>query len=113
MKRIKQISDCLLARATAFFLIIFIVMFGSSLYEEEKSEGGEKTMVSLSSLSIPQRAEIIDTWIASERNRDIVKRKLIDGLTFEQVAEEFDPSTRWTQKIVADAIKIIQEKAVS
>ena len=42
MKRIKRISDCFLPRATAFFLIIFIVMFGPSLYEEEKSEGKEK-----------------------------------------------------------------------
>ena len=36
----------------------------------------------------------IDEWIKSERDRQIMKRKLIDGITFEQLAEEFDMSVR-------------------
>ena len=32
----------------------------------------------------------------AERNRMLLKRKLLDGLTYEQVAEEFDLSVRQT-----------------
>jgi DNA-directed RNA polymerase specialized sigma24 family protein len=34
------------------------------------------------------------------RNRKIVKRKLLDGLTYEQVAEEFELSVRQVKYIV-------------
>ena len=36
----------------------------------------------------------------AERNRKIVKRKLLDGLTYEQVAEEFELSVRQVKYIV-------------
>lgn len=36
----------------------------------------------------------------AERNRMLLKRKLLDGLTYEQVAEEFDLSVRQTKSIV-------------
>lgn len=36
----------------------------------------------------------------AERNRMLLKRKLLDGLTYEQVAEEFDLSVRQTKYIV-------------
>ena len=45
----------------------------------------------------------IDTWIYgrnSERNRKILKRRLIDGETFQNLAEEFDLSIQAVQKIV-------------
>jgi len=45
----------------------------------------------------------IDEWVIgrhAERNRKVLKRKLIDGLTFEEVAEEFDLSVRHTKNIV-------------
>ena len=43
---------------------------------------------------------IIDEWIFSERNRKILKRRLLDGITFERLAEEFDMSVRQTKNIV-------------
>lgn len=43
---------------------------------------------------------LIDEWIFNERNRKIAKRKLIDGITFEKLAEEFDLSTTQAKKIV-------------
>ena len=45
-------------------------------------------------LSVSQIEYIIDEWIKSEQDRKILKRKLIDGITYEQLAEEFDMSTR-------------------
>lgn len=43
---------------------------------------------------------IIDQVIHSERNRAILKRKLIDGITFEKIGEEFDLSTKQVKNIV-------------
>ena len=34
----------------------------------------------------------IDRWVKSERNRAILKRRLIDGLTFDELSAEFDLS---------------------
>lgn len=34
----------------------------------------------------------IDKWIKSERNRLILKRRLIDGLTFDELSNEFNLS---------------------
>jgi len=43
---------------------------------------------------------IIDERISNERNRKILKRRLIDGVCFEPLAEEFDLSVRQVQNIV-------------
>lgn len=40
----------------------------------------------------------------AERNRAILKRRLIDGIYFEPLAEEFDLSIRQTQNIVYKGI---------
>jgi DNA-directed RNA polymerase specialized sigma24 family protein len=42
----------------------------------------------------------IDEWIHSERDREILARRLIDGITFERLAEEFDMSVRQIKNIV-------------
>lgn len=46
---------------------------------------------------------LIDEWITgrnAERDRSILKRRLIDGLTYERLAEEFDLSVRQVKNIV-------------
>lgn len=43
---------------------------------------------------------LINEWIFSERDRAIIKRRLLDGICFEPLAEEFDMSVRQIQKIV-------------
>ena len=45
-------------------------------------------------------AEVIDEFIHSERDRAILKRRLIDGLCFEPLAEEFKMSVRQIKNIV-------------
>lgn len=54
-------------------------------------------------LSRSQWENLIDEWIFSERDRAILKRRLLDGRTFEQLAEEFDFSTQNIQRIVYKA----------
>ena len=49
------------------------------------------------------RSEIehyIDEWIFSERDRNILKRRLLDGICFEPLAEEFKLSVRQVKAIV-------------
>ena len=47
-----------------------------------------------------QISGIIDEYIHSERNRKILKRRYVDGITYERIAEEFDLSVRQTKAIV-------------
>ena len=44
--------------------------------------------------------KLIEQWIFNERDRDIIKRRLLDGICFEPLAEEFDLSVRQIQTIV-------------
>ena len=47
-----------------------------------------------------QIREIIGEYIHNERDRKILIRRLIDGVTFERLAEEFDLSVRQTKSII-------------
>lgn len=47
-----------------------------------------------------QIAALIDEWIHSERDRRIMKRRLIDGVCFEPLAEEFGLSVVQVKRIV-------------
>lgn len=54
-------------------------------------------------LSRSQWEYLIDEWIFSERDRKILKRRLLDGICFEPLAEEFDLSVRQIKSIVYKA----------
>ena len=43
---------------------------------------------------------LIDQYVFSERDRAILKRRLLDGITFEDLSAEFDLSVRQTKNIV-------------
>ena len=45
-------------------------------------------------------AELIDEHIHSERDRKILKRRLIDGRCYEPLAEEFDLSVNQIRRII-------------
>jgi hypothetical protein len=47
--------------------------------------------------------KLIDQWIFNEKHRAIVKRRLLDGICFEPLAEEFDMSDRQVKTIVYKA----------
>lgn len=47
-----------------------------------------------------QIRELIAEYIHSERDRRILERRLIDGITFERLAEEFDMSVSQMKRII-------------
>ena len=51
-------------------------------------------------LSRTEWENLIDEWIFNERDRQILNRRLLDGLTFEQLANEFNYSTQNIQRII-------------
>ena len=57
-----------------------------------------------------QIRELIAEHIHSERDRRILERRLIDGITFERLAEESDLSVRQTKTIVHRSEEILFRK---
>lgn len=51
-------------------------------------------------LSNSRIAALIDEWIHSQRDRAILKRRLIDGVCYEPLAEEFDLSVPQIKRII-------------
>lgn len=60
----------------------------------------EKEKMIKKELSRSQIENLIDEWIFSERDRAILKRRMLDGICYEPLAEEFDLSVRQIKKIV-------------
>ena len=57
----------------------------------------------LSVISSSELSDIIDEWVKgrhAQRNKAIMKRRMIDGICFEPLAEEFDLSVRHIKTIV-------------
>lgn len=54
-----------------------------------------------------QMRQLIDEYIHSERDRAIMKRRKIDGICFEPLAEEFQMSERQIKSIVYRCEEII------
>lgn len=46
-----------------------------------------------------QIEHLINEWIHDQRDREIVRRRLLDGIIFERLAEEFDLSVTRTKTI--------------
>lgn len=51
-------------------------------------------------LSRSEWENLIDEWVFSERDRALLKRRLLDGICYEPLAEEFDLSVQQTKSIV-------------
>lgn len=54
-------------------------------------------------ISNTELSQIIDEWVNgrhAKRNREIMKRRLIDGICYEPLAEEFDLSVRQVKRVV-------------
>jgi len=54
-------------------------------------------------LSRTELEHLIDEWIIgrnAERDRQILKRRLLDGVTYDRLAEEFDLSVRQLKNII-------------
>lgn len=48
-----------------------------------------------------QVSGLIDEYCFDERNRAILKRRFLDGITLEKLSEEFDLSVNMIQRIVS------------
>ena len=53
-----------------------------------------------SGLSRSEISTLIDEWVFSERDREILKRRLLDDICFEPLADEFGMSVRQIKNIV-------------
>ena len=53
---------------------------------------------------------VISEYVSSERDRNLLRRRLIDGIRFEQLAEEYDLSVTQTKNIVYKYEQILYEK---
>lgn len=59
--------------------------------------------VDLDNITNSEIAHAIDEWIHSERDRKILKRRLIDGICYEPLADEMQMSVRQIKDIVSRA----------
>lgn len=66
-------------------------------------------MKDIKDLSYSEWVHLIDEWVLNERDRRLIKRRLLDGIGFEQLAEEFYLSTQRTKAIVYSAIEKISK----
>lgn len=59
-----------------------------------------KRRFDFSKFSRSQLSNVIDEWVHDERDRKILKRRLLDGVCFERLAEEFDLSYSQIKRII-------------
>ncbi len=53
-------------------------------------------------LDIPRSAweNLIDEWIFNEKHREMLKESLLDGITYERIAEKHEMSPRQVARII-------------
>jgi DNA-directed RNA polymerase specialized sigma24 family protein len=56
-----------------------------------------------------QIRELIDEHIHSERDRQILKRRMIDGICYEPLAEEFEMSVRGVKYLILRGVQVIEK----
>lgn len=57
-------------------------------------------MSKFENISNSELSDLIDNWIKSERDRRILKRRLIDGISYDALSEEFQLSYDRIKQIV-------------
>lgn len=63
----------------------------------------------LQELSRSEIHHLIDEYIHNERNRNVLKRRVTDGITYERLAEEFDMSVAQIKNIVYKSQDILNK----
>ena len=69
-----------------------------------------KNVFEESGLPICACKALIDEWIFDKKNREIVKDKLIDGMSYVELSKKYKMSVRQLKYIVSDCTKRIQER---
>lgn len=70
----------------------------------------EERLFDTSNLPLSACAEIIDQWIFSEKGRKILKRRLLDGLSYPELSKEFGLSQRQIKNIVYEGCDKLEKK---
>ena len=52
---------------------------------------------------------LIDNWIKNQRDRGIMKRKLIDGITYERISEEYELSVKQVYRICKKYVALLYQ----
>ena len=66
-------------------------------------ESEERSKPDFENISNSELEKLINEWIHSERDRKILKRRLIDGICYEPLADEMNMSVRHIKNIVSRA----------
>ena len=66
-----------------------------------------RTIIINSGLSVYEIEDLIDSWIFSERDRYILKRVLLDRISYEKVSEEIGLSVRQTKRIASSGMMVL------
>lgn len=66
-------------------------------------ESEERSKPDFENISNSELENLINEWIHSERDRKILKRRLIDGICYEPLADEMNMSVRHIKNIVSRA----------
>lgn len=64
-------------------------------------------------LSRSEWNKMIDEWVFSKKKREILKARILDGMTYEKIAEEFDMSVRQIKYIVKAETQQLADKIIS
>ena len=70
---------------------------------ERAKESEERSKPDFENISNSELEKLINEWVRSERDRKILKRRLIDGICYEPLADEMDMSVRQIKNIVSKA----------
>ena len=76
---------------------------GTDESNNQKKNKTQEKMINIDDISNSEIEHAIDEWIHSERDRKILKRRLIDGICYEPLADEMDMSVRQIKNIVSKA----------
>lgn len=63
--------------------------------EYEECASGAASVDKFSNISVSERRQIIEDWIFSERDRYILTRRLIDGITVAKIAQELEDNPKF------------------
>ena len=66
-----------------------------------------RKIIIYSGLSVYEIEDLIDSWIFSERDRYILKRVLLDRISYEKVSEEMGLSVRQTKRIASSGMMVL------
>lgn len=68
-----------------------------------------RKIITSSGMTVSALENLIEEWIFSERDRFILKRLLLDGISYEQISEKVGLSTRYTKTVASNSMKILTD----